>query len=259
MDFIYRFDMSKDIAHFKRFPQNVQSSAECNAVKVIYESFVVPADEDYLMSRLLAQEGLFRGFYWAAAQAVEKYLKAFLLINGEGVKNFKGHPLRKLFDAAIKIDKSIASLDILPHKNIGIIDSVPQLFRIFTPVEFIGEIEKYGCADNRYNAFGVEYNAGYLYALDSFSFKLRKQIEVLPIKESFKKLSRNMVLVFERNNLWYQGEADRVILKIPSKELSFLAAANTTTLDFLRQNKSNTAYRLALEWLDGKMKLPESK
>jgi len=75
--------MSGEIAHFKLMPGHIQSSAEGNAVDVIYESFVVPGDQDYLMSRLLAQKGLPREFYWAAAQAIEKYLKAFLLINGE--------------------------------------------------------------------------------------------------------------------------------------------------------------------------------
>ncbi|HSH73101.1 MAG TPA: hypothetical protein VK974_08610 [Methylophilaceae bacterium] len=74
--FIYSFDMSKEIAHFKRMPEHIQISAECNAVKVIYESFVVPGDEDYLMARLLAQNGLLRGFYWAAAQTIDTTLLA---------------------------------------------------------------------------------------------------------------------------------------------------------------------------------------
>ena len=51
MGFIYSFDMSEQIAHFKRMPEHIQSSAECNVVDVIYESFVVPGDQDYLMSR----------------------------------------------------------------------------------------------------------------------------------------------------------------------------------------------------------------
>lgn len=46
------------------------------------------------MSRLLAQKGLTRGFYWAATQATEKYLKAFLLMNGQSVKGFIGHPIK---------------------------------------------------------------------------------------------------------------------------------------------------------------------
>jgi hypothetical protein len=82
MGFIYSFDIGKEIPHFKMMSTQLQSSAECNAVEVIYESFVVPGDQDFLMARLLAQKGLHRGFYWAAAQAAEKYLKAFLLMNG---------------------------------------------------------------------------------------------------------------------------------------------------------------------------------
>lgn len=94
MGFIYSFDMSKEMPYFKSMPEHLQASAESNAVEVIYESFVIPADEDYLMSRLLAQKGLTRGFYWAATQATEKYLKAFLLMNGQSVKGFIGHPIK---------------------------------------------------------------------------------------------------------------------------------------------------------------------
>ena len=82
MNFFYNFDIGKEIPHFKRMSTDIQSRAESDVVEVIYESFVLPGDQDYFMARLLAQKGLHRGFHWAAAQATEKYLKAFLLMNG---------------------------------------------------------------------------------------------------------------------------------------------------------------------------------
>ncbi|MBK7686911.1 MAG: hypothetical protein IPJ25_13650 [Rhodocyclaceae bacterium] len=174
--FIYSFDMSEEIADFKLLPEHIRSSAECNAVDVIYESFVVPADQDYLMSRLLAQNGLPRGFYWAAAQAIEKYLKAFLLMNGEGVKGFKAHPIKALFKAASKIDISLADLNILPHRSIQVEVSVSHHLR------------------------NLQSSAPPL------SFQLREKIGAIPIVGSFKKLSPDLVLSFEKNNPWFQAK-----------------------------------------------------
>ena len=128
MGFVYSFDMSEKIAHFKRMPEYIQSSAECNVVDVIYESFVVTGDQDYLMSRLLAQKGLPRGFYWAAAQAIEKYLKAFLLMNGESVKEFNAHPINELFKVASRIDTSLADLNVLPWPARDAFEAHPGAF-----------------------------------------------------------------------------------------------------------------------------------
>lgn len=52
----------------------------------------------------MAQKGLQRAFYWAAAQSIEKYLKAFLLLNGHSTKKYKGHSIKDLFDDAVDID-----------------------------------------------------------------------------------------------------------------------------------------------------------
>ncbi|MCD6199962.1 MAG: hypothetical protein J7K15_15580 [Deltaproteobacteria bacterium] len=254
--FIYNFNMGKEIPHFKRMAENIQSSAECNAVNVIYESFVVPGDQDYLMSRLLAQKGLPRGFYWAAAQAIEKYFKAFLLMNDEGVKRFRAHPIKELFKAASKLDSSIATLNILPHQNIQVNASVSKHLKTFNITDFIDDIEKYGSADNRYNTFGVEYNTGHLCAMDSLSFKLRNKIGAIGIDRSFKKLSSDLIEVFEKNNPWFQKEENQLINQIPSEEFPIQLSSSITHFEILVKNESNTAYKIALQWLRKKMKLP---
>ncbi|MFA6498284.1 MAG: hypothetical protein WCV64_03005 [Desulfurivibrionaceae bacterium] len=257
MGFISSFDMSEQIAHFKRMPEHIQSSAECNAVDVIYESFVVPGDQDYLMSRLLAQKGLPRGFYWAAAQAIEKYLKAFLLMNGEGVKRFKFHPIKKLFEAACKIDTSLADLDIMPHQSIQVEASVSHHLIKFSIPDFIGELERHGSADNRYNAFGVKYNTGHLCAMDSLSFQLRRRIGAIPINESLKNLSPDLILIFEKNNPWFNAEENQPPSQIPSDEFPIQYSSSVTKFEFLIKNESNPAYKLAVQWLRAKMKLPQ--
>ena len=66
--------------------------------EVVTEMFVDPADHDYVVSRWCYQNCLFGSFFWNAAQAIEKYLKASLLLNGRSSKKF-GHDLVRLYDA----------------------------------------------------------------------------------------------------------------------------------------------------------------
>lgn len=258
ISFIYSFDMSKEISHFKLMPKETQSSAEANAVSVIYESFVVSGDEDYLMSRLLAQKGLQRGFYWAAAQAVEKYLKAFLIMNGDSVKEFKKHPIKQLFEAAGKIDISLLSLNISPHPSIQVEEDFSHRIKKFSIQQFIGELEKHGDAGNRYNAFGVEYNTGHLFAMDSLSFQLRGKIGVASIEETLKRTSPDLIETFEKNNPWFCTDENLSPITIPSKDCPLQSSNSVTHLEFLiKQKDKSPAYGLALRWLNAKMKLPK--
>lgn len=250
--------MSEEINYFKTLPEYIQSSAERQVVDVIYESFVIPGDQDYLMSRLLAQKGLSRGFFWAAAQAIEKYLKAFLLMNGKNVKDFTGHPLKKLFDSAKNIDSSITNLNVEPHPSIIVDPNYSDFIEKFGIVNFINEIEKQGSANNRYNAFGVKYNTGHLLALDSFSFQFREKIGAIGIIESFKKLSPDLILIFEKNNPWFQPDGNQPLYQIPNTEFPLQYSSSVTKLEILINNESNIDFRLALQWLNAKMKLPKT-
>ncbi|MEM9197676.1 MAG: HEPN domain-containing protein, partial [Pseudomonadota bacterium] len=53
---------------------------------LIYALFVDRGDEDYLAARLLFWNGIARGSMWSAAQSVEKYVKAVLLLRGHSSK-----------------------------------------------------------------------------------------------------------------------------------------------------------------------------
>lgn len=251
--------MSKEITHFKMMPEDIQWSAEANVVSVIYESFVTPADEDYLMARLLAQKGLMRGFYWAAAQATEKYLKALVLMSGQSVKEFKGHPIRKLFEVACTIDKSLIDADIMPHPNIKIESSVLKFLENFTVQSFIAELENHGNSDNRYNAFGVKYNTGHLFAMDSLSFHVRKKIGVVSIDRSFNKISPDLVELFKKHNPWFGSQKMSNVNQIPNRDFPIIDSCSVTKLEFLIKHKDNPAYSMALQWLNAKMKIPKFK
>ena len=123
--FVYSFDLKEVLPYIDRLPDNDQANIEKNIVEVIYESFVIPGDQDYLTARLLAQKGLERAFYWAAAQSIEKYLKAFLLLNGfsDGRKKkiIGGHSIKALFGKAASIDCALSNphalADTTKHSN----------------------------------------------------------------------------------------------------------------------------------------------
>jgi hypothetical protein len=256
MDFYYNFDMGLELPSFDRMPEQIQEQAEVAVVRIIYESFVVPGDHDYLMSRLLAKERLSRGFYWAAAQAIEKYLKTFLLMNGKDVRKFSHtHPIRALLDAASQLDASICSLDIHPHRDIRIANGQEGKVRKFRIEDFIQDIGNYGGSDSRYNAHGVRYNTGHLLALDSLLFHLRNRLGVPSICESFKDLSPELVTVFEKNNPWFRMEENVSVVEIPSEEFPIVSSGACTTLEYALKYKHSPAYKLALQWLGKKMKV----
>lgn len=254
LSFIYGFDISRDVAHFKSAPEHVQRNAECNVVDVIYESFVVPGDQDYLMARLLAQKGLPRGFYWAAAQATEKYLKAFLLMNGEDVRRFRSHPINALFTTSCKIDAELVDIEISPHPSICVEPSVSHHLKKFTIKDFMAELERHGNANNRYNETGVDYNTGHLFAMDSMAFHVRGKIGAAPIHKSLDKLDHYLIEIFAANNPWFHSDKNHPPIVIPSKEFPIQYSSSVTKLDFLKKNQGNLANKIALQWLSRKMK-----
>jgi len=256
--FVYSFNLKKDLSYIDRLPDNVQANIERYIVDVIYESFVIPGDQDYLTARLLAQKGLQRAFYWAAAQSIEKYLKAFLLLNGHSVvdNKFSGHPIKALFDEAASIDGALRNINLTPHADINIERDTSRHLKSFTIEKFIEDIGIHGSADNRYNSFGVEFNTGHLFALDNFAYALRGEIGVPSIKYSFKGIESDLISIFEDNNPWFCSSADKCHTKIPSKAFPIKYSLAVTTLDFLIKHKSEPTYGYALKWLNKKMKLP---
>lgn len=67
------------------------------------ECFRDVADRDYISARVLYRLGIFDNFYWAAGQAIEKYLKGILLFNFSSAKS-QSHGLYELFEDIKKLD-----------------------------------------------------------------------------------------------------------------------------------------------------------
>jgi HEPN domain-containing protein len=65
----------------------------------VYRSFRDTADQDYIAARSAHRMELYIPFLWLASQAIEKYLKAILIFNGQSVIAFKDHDVLKIYDA----------------------------------------------------------------------------------------------------------------------------------------------------------------
>ena len=136
---------------------------------VVTYLFVDMADQDYILARISYHEQMANSFFWAAGQAIEKYLKASLLLNGKSSKGYK-HDLVKLFEAV----NQYAS-DLFPERL-----TKPSQLRTAlwheeeTPVEFLKRIKPYTDPNSRYNIFGYILSPEDLFHLDQFIFAARR-------------------------------------------------------------------------------------
>lgn len=258
LSYVYSFKCGEELEHFERLPDEIQASVERYIVEVISDSFIEPADEDYVTARLLAQKGMHRGFFWAASQALEKYLKAFLLMRGVSVNQgrFKGHPVVALHDHACSIDANLLAVDTKFHPEIKIDSNVSESIDELSAADFIKDVESQGSPDNRYNSFGVAFNSGYLFALDSFVFGLRRKIGVPPIQETLGKMDQGLVAAFNLYNPWFEPVHAK-LAQIPNEDFNLRVSGSVTTLDILTGPHAPHGSRFVLQWLNKKMKLPE--
>jgi HEPN domain-containing protein len=254
LEFVYGFDCSKDLEHFDKLPPEAQANIERYIVQTIVESFVIPADEDYLTARFLAHKKMSRAFFWSAAQALEKYFKAFLLMNGVGVKK-NSHGIMGLYSKACEFDQDIRRIGAEPHRSISILPEYAELFSKLDANEFIANVDEYGSPDSRYNSFGFNFDSRYLFGLDNFAFGLRGKIGVPPIGESFSKLDSAAVEEFYYYNPAFSGQ-EGDLDPIPNENYGPDVHWRSTKLDSLISDNAPMHSNFILEWLDKKMKLP---
>jgi hypothetical protein len=257
LSYRYRFKCEDELEHFDKLSDKEQENIERYIVQVICESFVEPADEDYITARLLVQKGMHRAFFWAASQALEKYLKAFLLMRGASVNQnrFKGHSIAALHSEACSVDGQLTAVGTKPHSEIKIHPNVAESFEEVSVAKFINDVEAHGSPDNRYNSFGVCFNSGYLFALDSFVFGLRQQIGVPSIQEILRKVDQGLVEAFYLYNPWF-APTHMDLAEIPNEDFNLRISSSVTILDWLISAHAPYGSRFVLQWLDKKMKLP---
>ena len=170
-------------------------------------------------------------------------------------ERFRGHPVAALHTEACRVDVQLAAAGTKPHTGIKIHPNVAESFKQMSVTEFINDIESQGSPDSRYNSFGVSFNSGYLFALDSYVCALRQQIGVPPIQETLRKVDKDLVHAFYSYNPWF-APPQRNFSELPNEDFKLRLSGSVTTLDRLISEHAPYGSRFVLQWLDKKMILP---
>ncbi len=144
---------------------------------LVNELFVRSADDNYITARWCAQNELNIDFLWLSSHAIEKYLKATLLLNGHSsitsATNGKkySHNIELLYQNVKRFAE-----DLLPDKL-----SKPSELDIFhwrerTPEEYLKHLTQNGNADNRYLIYGYDTVSEDVHMLDAMVFAIRRLI-----------------------------------------------------------------------------------
>lgn len=80
-----------------RSPQEESAQRKLSATTVAIRCFRDTGDHDYIAARLAYRSRLVVPFLWSALQAIEKYLKCILILNGISAKGL-GHDIKAAFD-----------------------------------------------------------------------------------------------------------------------------------------------------------------
>ncbi|ATF17836.1 HEPN domain-containing protein [Phaeobacter gallaeciensis] len=162
--------MNNDIIH-----RNV------HARSLVWKMYRDAADEDYIASRACAKMGLRFNFFWSAQQALEKILKATLLLNGHECLKV-GHNICKAFEISQEIAGDLLPKIHIPHNSLR--NRNFSFGYTQTTLDFVSQINLQGDTNNRYRHYGTTFQFADLYKLDELYFMLRRTAFPLDMKET---------------------------------------------------------------------------
>lgn len=165
--------MNFNFEKVKRLPPEQQERFAGITAEIVCESFVFSGDRDYLTARFAFFQKQSHLFFWAASQAVEKYLKAnTILLKQEPISRnhrlnalFNGlkesHPERTEFHLKAPDEWAEQGLTYWPQVSAG---------------EFLNRLERIGAPDVRYDQVKLEETIQDLVLLDRLAFSLRADL-----------------------------------------------------------------------------------
>jgi len=133
--------------------------------------FIESADESYLASRFCWFSGLMAPFFWNALHAIEKYLKASLLVNGRsaishaGDSKKYGHDISRLYAAVAQYASDCMPDDLIKPEDFPANNWLNQ-----SVSQYVDRLNQVGDPNNRYNVFGHVQLADDLYKVDQLAF-----------------------------------------------------------------------------------------
>lgn len=145
-------------------------SVSASKNNLVHELFVRTADENYVTARWCAINRLNTDFLWLAVHALEKYLKAVLLVNGRSSRRYS-HDIGRLYANVKALAGALLPDNLTKPANLDI----PNWFDR-TPKQFMEHLLGNGNADNRYLIYGYVTRSQDLHMLDTMVFAIRRLI-----------------------------------------------------------------------------------
>jgi hypothetical protein len=143
---------------------------------LVQDLFVRTADENYITARWCVFNHLHIDFFWLGVHALEKYMKAVLLLNG--FSSVKGPHGKKYSHDIIHLYAKVKDLasELLPNllekpENLNIHNWVT-----LTSEKFVQRLYRYGNPDNRYLIYGFSMRSQDLHMLDQMVFAIRRLV-----------------------------------------------------------------------------------
>lgn len=137
---------------------------------IVDNLFTRTADENYITARWCAMNRLQTDFFWLGTHALEKYMKAVLLVNGRPVKEY-GHNILKLHAKISEFAKELLPLSLNKPTVLQYEDWIVRDLQ-----DFLGHFYRYGNPDNRYLIYGHSFRTEDLFMLDQAVFAYRRLI-----------------------------------------------------------------------------------
>ncbi len=191
--------MILNIPSSDKYPSLQQKVIRSTIRDIINETFVFPADSDYINARFLSLNHVHRPFFWPALQALEKYLKANLLHFGIPVKGNKfGHDIVSMAGILENHDHVLKDLKLVPDKMHDELEKL-SLWGSTDVYEFLRSIKQFGDTSNRYNYYGSDYKASYLLKLDQVVYALRTNVVGNKVLYDLRKSDSLTYYAYEQN------------------------------------------------------------
>lgn len=165
--------MKIDNSILNALPQEQRQRFEGYAGEIVCESFIFTADRDYLTARFAFFEKQSHLFLWSAAQAIEKYLKANILVLGSG-RVTRTHHHTKLATALRESHPERLEIDL--PMPLSWVEHGVNLWSSLTVDGFLERIEKLGAPDVRYDQVQLDVQLQDLVYLDRLAFSLRQRL-----------------------------------------------------------------------------------
>lgn len=144
---------------------------------LVLELFVRTADENYITARWCAINRLNTDFLWLSVHALEKYLKAVLLLNG-GSSRRRASDQKAYSHDIVRLYADVKALagELLPDNLAKPTDLDIYHWSDRAPEQFMEHLLRNGNADNRYLIYGYVTLGEDLHMLDAMVFAIRRLI-----------------------------------------------------------------------------------